>query len=81
MRDTSENTQQTKFRERSSVLKNSLDAGSLTRGRRPGYRLLLLDASGLMALKLLPHRALEVASAGMIVGFAAWAVRMLVGRS
>jgi hypothetical protein len=31
--------------------------GPLTRERRPGYRLLLLDAGGLMAPKLLPRRA------------------------
>jgi hypothetical protein len=39
--------------------------------------LLLLDVSGLTALEPIPRKALEVASAGMMVGFAAWAVRML----
>ena len=43
--------------------------------------LLLLNAAGLLALEPLPDRALEVASAGLMVGFAAWAVVLLSGRS
>ena len=35
--------------------------------------LLLLNAAGLVALSPFPDRALEVASAGLMVGFAAWA--------
>ena len=42
--------------------------------------LLLLDASGLLILEVLPRKALEVAAAGMMVGFAVWAVMLLVGR-
>jgi ABC-type nickel/cobalt efflux system permease component RcnA len=42
--------------------------------------LLLLDAAGLMVLDPLPRRALEVASAGLMVGFATWAIGQLSGR-
>ena len=42
--------------------------------------LLLLNAAGLMVLDPLPDRALEVASAGLMIGFAAWAVVLLSER-